>query len=105
MKRSSHEVAGGPRLRNLPRAVAGRPAPSAGVDVFTTRPALRRDPIAIAAEEAEVLADFAEFMNAEDDFESGPLPPPDQTFKERLRRRLWRTFVMGFLRGGGDSTH
>lgn len=62
-------------------------------------------PIVVAAEEAELLADFADFMSGDEEFDNGLLPNPDPTFKERLRRRLWRTFVMGYLRGGGDSTH
>jgi len=84
-------------------AVAGRPSSNPTLDVFSIVSSTY-DPIVVAAAEAELMADFADFMNGEDELDSGLLPTPDPTFKERLRRRLWRTFLMSYLRGG-DSTH
>ncbi len=104
MKRSSHEVAGGPRYRDVRPAVAGRRVPSVPVDVFSTASHVP-GPMAIAVEEAELLADFADFMSGEEEIESSFLPTPDPSFRDRLRRRLWRGFVISYARNGGDSTH
>jgi hypothetical protein len=104
MKRSSFEVAGGPRLRNPHAAVAGRRRRVVAVDVFSPFKAMP-DPLRIAPEEAGLLTDFADFMSGGEEAESGPTSILDTGFRERLRRRLWRTFVMGSLRGGSPSTH
>lgn len=107
MKRPSQQVAGGPRLREVRPAVAGRPALGRAADALSTAASLRLGaPMGVSSEDAELLADFADFMSGEEEeLEAGLLPEADRTFKDRLRRRLWRTFVMGYLRGGGNSTH
>jgi hypothetical protein len=59
----------------------------------------------LATEEADLLNDFADFMSGEEELDLGLLPAPDATFRERLRRRLWRSFVLSYLRGGGKASH
>lgn len=100
MKRLSQAVAGGPRNRPVKSAVAGRPAQSRVADVASILASPTSTP---TTEEADLLADFADFMSEEEELEPGLLPTPDAMFKERLRRRLWRTFVLSDLRGGGET--
>jgi len=105
MKRSSLEVAGGPRLRDRRPAVAGLPSRAATVEVFSRVSAVS-DPLLFAPGEAELLTDFADFMmSGLDEADSGPVVNSDPTFRDRLRRRLWRNFVTGYRRGGSHSTH
>jgi hypothetical protein len=33
------------------------------------------------------------------------LPAPDPVFQERLRRRLWRSYVVSHLSNAGKETH
>ncbi len=105
MKRSSHEVAGGPRLGSVQPAVASRRAPNATKVVVSPSSISATHPMArVAADDAALLRDFVDFMGGDEDLDPGLLAAPNPTFRERLRRRLWRTFVMTYLRGG-DSTH
>jgi hypothetical protein len=105
MKRSSQEVAGGPKLRDLRTAVAGRPASPAASNVATAATGAEGQTQALASEEADLLTVFADFMSADEELDLGLLPTPDSTFKERLRRRLWRTFALSYLRGSGGTPH
>jgi len=104
MKRSSLEVAGVPRLRDPRPAVAGRPGRLEAVEVFSTA-SVMSEPSAFAPEETEILIDFADFMGGLEEADAAPVPSADPSFRDRLRRRLWRIFVNGSLRGGGRSTH
>jgi len=105
VKLSSQEVAGGRRLREEESPVAGQPASSAVREVATASFVVRGPAAKLVADEAELLADFADFMSGEEELELGLVPTPDPTFKERLRRRLWRVFIMTSIRGGGDTSH
>ena len=93
---------GRPKLRELRRDVAGASMPPPVLDVASFRHALD-DPMGTARDDAELLADFADFMLGDSQLETGVLPPPDSIFRERLRRRLWRTHVMTHLRDGGET--
>lgn len=105
MKRSSHELAGGPRLGSVQPAVAGRRAPEATKVVASTSSISATHPMAQgAADEAALLRDFVDFMGGDEDLDPGLLPAPDPTFRERLRRRFWWIFVMTYLRDG-ELTH
>lgn len=102
MKRSNEDVIGRPRLANLRSDVAGARLPSPILEVASFRHAFD-DPMGTAREEAQLLADFADFMTGDAQFESGELPLPNPVFRERLRRRLWRTHLMTHLRDGGET--
>jgi len=52
------------------------------------------DPVAKAFAEAAVIEDFIDFLEDDGDFGVPVLPAPDPLFRERLRRRIWRS--MGF---------
>ncbi|MHA7836905.1 MAG: hypothetical protein ACX98W_05540 [bacterium] len=45
-----------------------------------------------SAHEAALIADFAEFLLSEE-VDASELPPPDPSFRESLRRHLWRVHV------------
>jgi len=102
MKRTNEDVVGRPKPRDLQRDVAGATKPTPFLDVASYRHALD-DPMATGQTDAELLADFADFMMGDAQIECGELPPPDPVFRERLRRRLWRTHVMTHLRDGGET--
>lgn len=108
MKRSNEDVVGRPRLREPRRDVAGL-SPFAGstgsqpiLDVASFRHALD-DPMGTAMDDADLIADFAEFMAGETPPDNHVLLEPDPDFRERLRRRLWRTHVVTHLRDGGET--
>lgn len=102
MKRSNADVIGRPRLVNLRSDVAGARLSFPNSDVASFRHTFD-DPMGSAREETQLLADFADFMTGDAQFESGELPLPDPVFRERLRRRLWRTHVMTHLGDGGET--
>jgi hypothetical protein len=102
MKRTSEDVVGRPRYRASRRDVAGLPIRGADLDVVSFRHALD-DPMGTAREEAELMADFADFMSGGTQIENAEVPPPDPVFREQLRRRLWRTHAMTNLRNGGET--
>ncbi len=54
-------------------------------------------------DDAELLAEFADFMIGDSETDLGELLPPDPVFRERLLRRLWRTHVMAHLRDRGET--
>jgi len=102
MKRSNEDVIGRPRLQDLKSDVAGASMLSAIPDVASFRHALD-DPMRTAQDDAQLLADFEDFMTGDSQLESVGLPSPGPVFRERLRRRLWRTHVMTHLRDGGGT--
>jgi hypothetical protein len=108
MKRSNEDVVGRPKLSDPHRDVAGL-SPLAGskgsqpiLDVASFRHALD-DPMGTAMDDADLIADFAEFMAGDASPASNVLLEPDPDFRERLRRRLWRTHVVTHLRDGGET--
>ena len=102
MKRSNEDVVGRPRSAAMTQDVAGAPIAPRSLDVASFRHALD-DPMGTAETDAELMAEFAEFMDGDQAFERGELPEPDPMFRERLRRRLWRTHVLANLRDGGET--
>ena len=102
MKRTNEDVVGRPRMREMRRDVAGVSIAPPILEVASFRHALD-DPMGTEQSDARLLADFEEFMSGDTEIESGELPPPDPVFRERLRRRLWRTHVMTHLRDGGET--
>jgi hypothetical protein len=62
----------------------------------------RRDPVANALAEAALIEDFLEFLEGESDIFEVVLPLPDPDFRERLRRRLWRSWGLSRLQRGRD---
>jgi len=118
MKRTMSDVVGRPLRRDYRLDVAGRSGQSSVLDVASYREAFSPriddspglddswgfdDPMGTAESDAELMADFADFMSGGSEFEDGELPPPDPHFREQLRRRLWRTHVVVNLRDGGDT--
>lgn len=112
MKRIDEHVAGRPKSGHERRDRAGmRPIPQ-WANVASFQHALRRsvrssldDPTAAFAEDAMLLEDFADFVSGGDERFTEPsmsaLRAASLEFRERLRRRLWRTFVQTHLRDGG----
>ncbi|MCA9505454.1 MAG: hypothetical protein H6748_19005 [Spirochaetaceae bacterium] len=81
MKRSLDGIGGGGGIDEGAGAV-GEPAARA------TRP----EAIGTAALDRALLAEFTEFLS--DGARVRSLARPDPIFRERLRRRLWRTFLV-----------
>ena len=104
MKRAMDDVVGRPEARDLRQDVAGAPITPRVIDVASYRHALD-DPMGTAETDAELAAEFADFMDGDQAADRGEVPEPDEGFRERLRRRLWRAHVMANLRDGGTETH
>ena len=86
------------RATDYPEFQAGDVGSSiAGLDVATFRRVID-DPLGVHQSDAELLADFTDFMQGDASFDDGSLAPPDPSFRDRLRRRLWRTHVQVNLR-------
>ena len=112
MKRTMSDVVGRPLGSEYRRDVAGLRGQSSVLDVASFRDEFSHglndsrgldDPMGISESDAELMADFADFMSGDRGFEDGELPPPDPHFREQLRRRLWRTHVLANLRDGGET--
>ena len=110
MKRSIGDVVGRPRVnagRDARREdVAGMSASALHLDVASFRHAFPQaldDPMGTAESDADLMADFADFMSGGDAIDDGTVPAPDPIFREQLRRRLWRTHVHTHLRDGGET--
>jgi hypothetical protein len=105
MKRSNQDVVGGPRGECGVRDVAGNGSGGGRQEVASYRFALggraELEALGQETEEAELQADFAEFLYGRDSVDG--LPGPDPVFQERLRRQLWRTHVLSHLRDGGET--
>jgi len=104
MKRPSEDVAGRPKVRDAGPDVAGQSISSNSIDGASHCHDLY-DPMSTAADDAALIEDFADFLGCDEDFEAGGLPAPDPVFKERLRRRLWRHYVVSHLRNAGKEPH
>lgn len=103
MKRMDEDVVGRPRTQELRRDVAGISLARCPEDVASFRHALD-DPMGTGRRMAELRADFEDFMLAgESAHDGGELPIPDPVFRERLRRRLWRTQLMTLGRDRGET--
>lgn len=104
MKRPGHDVAGRPRVCDPEPDVAGRPISSNAIgrtsfgDVLHILRSSRTD-------DAELIEDFADFLARDEDCRAEELPAADALFSERLRRRLWKNFVISQLRNVGKETH
>ncbi|MCR9093547.1 MAG: hypothetical protein NXI30_04970 [bacterium] len=110
MKRMMQDVVGRPITRETTRGyardVAGASFAPITLDVASFRHALD-DPMGTAETDAEWLAEFSEFMAGDDELDraakSGGRSSPDPMFRERLRRRLWRTHVLANVRDSGET--
>ena len=101
MKRPSQDVAGRPRIHESRPDVAGRPAVSRSVIDPAAFHRDFHDRTSTGADDAVLMEEFVEFLGGEDDFEVGEVLAPDPVFRERLRSRLWRNYVLAVLRRGG----
>lgn len=104
VKRPSQDVAGRPKLRDVRPAVAGQSISRSTTDVASYCHSLH-DPISTAADDAALIEDFVDFLAGGEGFETGGLPAIDPAFMERLRRRLWRNYVVSHLRNVGKEPH
>ncbi len=90
MKRTNEGVVGLRRASDLSVDVAGSPLHQAKMDVASFRHALN-DPLLTRESDADLLAEFEDFISCGESFLDEARPLPDPVFQERLRRRLWRT--------------
>lgn len=111
MKRSMEDVLGRPMSDDYRQDVAGAPRVTRNFEVASFWHALD-DPMGTAEADAELAAEFAEFMDggrtsdasdASDASDRGAFREPDPMFRERLRRRLWRAHVIANLRESGET--
>jgi len=94
MKRIDGDVVGRPRTNGLRRNVAGIGLPRFPEGVASFWHALE-DPMGTGRRLADLQWDFDDFMTScEATLDGGELAIPDPVFRERLRRRLWRTQLM-----------
>lgn len=105
MKRPSQDVAGRPRGRNVRPDVAGRSISSSQIELTSSYCRALYDPASAAVDDAALIEDFTEFIGGDEYFETGKLAAPDPVFQERLRRRLWRSYVVSYLRNAGKEIH
>jgi len=61
--------------------------------------------MSMAAAEAALIDDFADFLAGGEASDAELLPTADPAFEERLRRRLWRSFLASHLRDAGKEIH
>lgn len=109
MKRINQDVAGRPKLTSARREAAGVGIASNWASGTSFRRALRQcldDPAAVFAGDAMLLEDFSDFIFAEERDPQGSeqgvrSSEADPEFRERLRGRLWRTYVQTHLRDPG----
>jgi hypothetical protein len=104
MKRPSQDVAGRPKVPDARSDVAGRSFSRNQVEFASYCRALH-DPASTAADDAALIEDFADFLGGGGDFEAEAGVGPDPAFQERLRRRLWRNFVVSHIGNAGKETH
>lgn len=107
MKRVGQDVSGRSKVNGARRDVAGMSVSSRLGDVASYKHALGRslgrvleDPTAALSEDALLLADFTDFLEAGESEQGLPACAPlraDSDFRERLRGRLWRIFVHRYL--------
>ena len=104
MKRPSQDVAGRPRVHLARSNVAGRSI-SRNSNELASVCHVFRDPMPSAIDDATLIEEFGEFLTGNEGFDGIGLPAPDPLFGERLRRRLWKNFVLSYLGNGGKETH
>jgi len=104
MKRPIQDVAGRPKVRDAQPDVAGRMISRNAIDLESYCHGFR-DPIPTAADDAMLIEDFRDFLAEDEGFDSERLPSPDPIFRDRLRRRLWRNFVISHLGRAGEKFH
>ncbi len=85
-----------PELRGSTALASG-----SGVDASLLRRS-SDDALGPWASDAELLTDFTDFMGGPFRLRSGEPACPDPVFRERLRRRLWRTHAHTRLRETRD---
>lgn len=104
MKRPIQDVAGRPREREVRPDVAGRIILRRTSDLESCCH-MFRDSMTTASEEASLIEDFRDFLAGDEDFDSVGRPEPDPIFRERLRRKVWRQFVVSQLGSTGGNIH
>ncbi len=52
-----------------------------------------------------LMAEFDDFMRADDELASDVMPQPSPVFRERLRQRLWRAHVITHVAPSGRELH
>ena len=99
MKRPVSNPADRPETTPVPRVAVGRSGTSVVADLLTGSCRGLQDLELLPADDASLIAEFADFVSAgESEEQGGELPAPDPDFRERLRRRLWRQHVQLRLR-------
>ncbi len=93
-----------PRVHPARSKVAGRSISRNSNELASVCHVLR-DPKPPATDDATLVEEFREFLTGNEGFDEIGLPAPDPIFSERLRRRLWRNFVLSHLGNGGKETH
>jgi len=104
MKRQVQDVAGRPRVRDARSDVAGRTIMRSAIALESYCHVLR-DPAPAANQDAMLIEDFRDFLAADEGLEARSRLAPDPVFKERLRRRVWRNFVISQLGNDGTRFH
>lgn len=104
MKRPNQDVAGRPRVRDGRLDLLGPLAGRRATDNVSYCRGLH-DPLSTAAAEAALIDDFADFLVDDEARDAEPLPTADPAFEERLRRRLWRSFMASHLCDAGKEIH
>lgn len=101
MKRPNEDVVGLRRASDLSFDVARGPLHQAKMDVASFRHALK-DPLATRESDADLLAEFEDFISGGESDTDETVSVPDPGFKARLRRRLWRAHLLTQQRQIGD---
>lgn len=104
MKRPSQDVAGRPKIRDARPDVAGRSLSRNQIGLASYCRVLH-DPASTASNDAALIEDFADFLGGGGDLEAEEGVGPDPVFQERLRRRLWRNYVVSHFRNAEKETH
>jgi hypothetical protein len=104
MKRQVQDVAGRPRVRDARSDVTGRTIMRSAIALESYCHVLR-DPVPAADPDAMLIEDFRDFLAADEGLEARSRLAPDPVFQERLRRRVWRNFVISQLGTAGTRSH
>lgn len=122
MKRSNGDLVGRPKRIPTRRDVAGSSLPPVELDVACYRHAMENfqllgsvplggeESISQALRDAALVSDLRDFLAggllgegvAEQDVAGGSSLRPDPIFRDRLRRRLWQSWVMTQMRDPGE---
>jgi hypothetical protein len=104
MKQRVQDVAGRTRVCDARSDVAGRTIMRSAIALESYCHVLL-DPLPAADEDAMLIEDFRDFLAADEGLEARSRLAPDPIFKERLRRRVWRNFVISRLGNGSTKSH